>query len=176
MYVDESGDEGVTADQTKKSFYDDWFTTGGIIVEQANIVRFEQAHDSIMRNNFVNNDVKLPSSFKLHYHELRQNTYPYNSISDRQRWDIANAMFSSINSIDCCLVSATIYKPSHIAKYTWPINIRAYALLICLERFQYFLEEQGSEGTVIYERFNTRLRRKMSRDGQIARYPEFSVS
>ena len=62
------------------------------------------------------------------------------------RYGIANTIFDFINSFDCSLISASINKVSHDAKYEWPVNVRAYTLLICLERFQFFLEEKNSEG------------------------------
>ena len=58
-------------------------------------------------------------------------------------------MFDTINSLDCSLVSVSIHKPSHEAGYGWPVNVRAYTLLICLERFQFFLEDQNGEGKAI---------------------------
>ena len=70
-------------------------------------------------------------------------------MSDQERHDLADMMFNAIRSMDCHLVSATIHKPSHIARYSWPTNVRAYTLLVCLERFAHFLEDCDSDGHVI---------------------------
>ena len=54
-------------------------------------------------------------------------------------------------------------KSKHYAKYQDPINVRAYSLLICLERFQHFLNEQRCTGVVIYEKFFSQQKRKVGR-------------
>jgi hypothetical protein len=178
LYIDESGIEELIIDPTKKCFDSDWFTSGGIIVNDASKYQFEQIHSNIITDCFINKGINLPANFKLHYHDLRQNTYPYNQITDNERWGIANTIFNAINTIDCKLVSATIHKPSHEAKYDWSVNVKAYTLLICLERFQFFLEDVNNEGNAIYERFTNSLRRKMTQELQqlqsIPTFPYFT--
>lgn len=164
MYVDESGVENVVSDARRKNFDSDWFTTGGIIVKEENIGKFEWVLDSIVRDNFTNRGMKLPSDFKLHYNSLRAKEYPYDRLSDLGCKSIADAVFESINSIECSLVSATIHKPSHLAKYEIPVDVRAYTLLICMERFQYFLQDVNGTGAVVYEQLTVRLRQKMYRE------------
>lgn len=162
FYIDESGVEGLVADPTKKNFDSDWFTAGGIIVNDDAKQKFEHIQHTIIDDCFTSKGIQLPPDFKLHYREMRQKVYPYDQLSDQERWGIANTIFDSINSIDCKLVSTTIHKPSHEANYEWSVNVRAYTLLLCLERFQYFLEDVNGEGRAIYERFTNNLRRKMS--------------
>ena len=162
MYIDESGVESVTQDKTKRSFDYDWFTTGGIIVRDDNIAKFEHVHDHIIKNNFTDNGIELPANFKLHYNELRQKKYPYDQISDQMRHSIADEIFKAITAIDCKLVSVTICKSDHISRYNYPMNVRAYTLWLCLERFEYFLQGAKDDGVVVYERFSTRLRKKMN--------------
>lgn len=174
MYIDESGVEGFVSNPKKTSLDDSWFTTGGILVNSQSISEFERTHIYMMKKYFADNRINLPHDFRLHYHNLRQNTYPYNRLSNQQRLDLADDVFGAIRSIDCKLVSATINKSTHVAKYDSPVNVRAYTLLICLERFQYFLEEQNDDGIVIYERFNTRLRKKMGAEmAKLRRIPSF---
>ena len=163
FYIDESGVDGLV-DPKKKDFGSDWFTAGGIIVNETEITKFEKVHEDIINNYFLNKDIKLPAKFKLHYRELRQNTFPYNQLSDMERWGIADTVFKTINEINCKLVSATIHKPVHEAKYDWSVNVKAFTLLICLERFQFFLEDVDDEGEVTYERFTNNIRRKMTKE------------
>jgi len=167
FYIDESGAEGLTAEHKQQNLDSDWFTAGGIIVNDEDIMKFEHVHDTIMENCFISKGLQLPPDFKLHYHELRQNVYPYNQLENQERWGIANTIFDSINSIDCKLISTTINKSIHEDKYDWSVNVRAYTLLICLERFQFFLEDYAGEGKAIYERFSNNLRRKMTKELQL---------
>ena len=162
MYIDESGVENITQDKTKRSFDYDWFTTGGIIVRDDNIAKFEHVHDHIIKNNFTDNGIELSANFKLHYNEPRQKKYPYSQISDQMRRSIADEIFKAITAIDCKLVSVTICKSDHISRYDYPMNVRAYTLWLCLERFEYFLQGTKDDGVVVYERFSTRLRKKMN--------------
>ena len=175
FYIDESGVEGLVSDSKKKNLDSDWFTTGGIIVHEKDIKKFEQVYDTIIKTCFIDKGIKLDSNFKLHYQELRQKVYPYNQITDLERYGIANTIFDFINSFDCSLISASINKVSHDAKYEWPVNVRAYTLLICLERFQFFLEEKNSEGKAIYERLTNSLRRMITEElRQLQNIPNFS--
>ncbi len=178
MFIDESGVENLISENKEKNLDSNWFTTGGVIVKEANVPKFEQVVDSIIKDCFTYRGIKLPSDFKLHYNSARAKKHPYDQLPDDIRKNIASRIFDSINSIDCKLVSASIHKPSHIAKYTQPIDMRAYTLLICMERFQYFLEEVHDDGIVIYEKLTTRLQRKMYREMQklrsITAFPYFS--
>ena len=141
-----------------------WFTTGGIITNSEGKKQFEAAYEQIVKTYFINRGISLSPEFKLHYHELRQNTCPYDQLSCEDRENVANDVFEHINNIDCRIVSATIDKFSHRKKYSRPINVRAFTLLICLERFQYFLDEHQSEGSVIYEKFSRSQRIKITRE------------
>ncbi len=142
----------------------DWFTTGGIIVNEKNIAQFDHKHDLIIKECFINNNVVLPKSFKLHYHELRRKSPPYNKMSINQCKQVADRMFDAINTVDCKLVSVSLNKSSHAAQYGDLAMIRAYTLLVALERFQYFLEDHNDQGKVIYERFNRSIRHRMEID------------
>ena len=42
-----------------------------------------------------------------------------------------------------------------------PADPKAYAMFLMLERFQDFLASKGSQGTVLYERFNKKERKKV---------------
>ena len=178
LYIDESGVEGLIRQQKQRPLDADWFTAGGIIVNDASIKNFEKTHQLIIENFFESNDINLSPDFRLHYHELRQNLSPYNQLTKQQRLNIANNIFNSINSIDCKLLSATINKPHHDGRYDWSVNVRVYTLLFCLERFQYFLEDENENGKTIYEKFSNNLRRKMTdeleRLQNIPTFPSFT--
>ena len=163
LYIDECGDEGPVTNVDSVNSDHNWFTTAGIIVKEENVQKFDQAHTSIIKKHFTDRGIALPPNFKLHYSELRYAKNPYNQMSDLDRRTLADDVFSAINSIDCSLVSCTIDKSRHYAKYQHPINVRAYTLLVCLERFWYFLNEHGCEGSVIYERFHLRQRKTVGR-------------
>lgn len=178
LYIDESGVEGITQNPTKRGLDHDWFTSGGIIVDEKGKATFHAIHDQILQDCFYSKGMPLPSNFKLHYRELRQNQYPYNQLTNQERWSIPNRIFNAINSIDCTLVSATINKMNHVSRYDWPVNVRAYSLLLTLERFQYFLEEKQVEGKGIYERLTNSMRRCITAELQKLRetrnFPFFS--
>lgn len=72
-------------------------------------------------------------------------------------------MFDLIKKSDCHLLSVTINLERHCKKYYTPANPKAYAMLIILERFQDFLEENGADGRAIYEKFNKKTRKKIER-------------
>jgi len=169
FYIDESGVDTLVEDPKKRHFGSDWFTTGGLIVDDENIERFEDAHDSIIRSHFTNRGIKLPDKFKLHYSALRQSKWPYNELSDTERHGIADDVFDAINDIDCVLVSASINKAAHARKYTHPAGVRAYTLLACLERFQFFLEDVNDDGIAYYEEFTNSMRRKCTAEMEALR-------
>lgn len=157
LYIDESGDEGPPVDNDA---YSQWFTTGGIIVNDKDEHLFEQAHDRITTKHFTDNGVVLPDKFKLHYRELRQKLKPYSQLPDKG-FGIANDVFDSIKNIDCNLVSASINKVFHCEKYADPFGVRAYTLQACRQRFQFFLEERDDTGRIVYERFTATQRKKI---------------
>ncbi|MCA2004141.1 MAG: DUF3800 domain-containing protein, partial [Candidatus Nitrosotenuis sp.] len=99
-------------------------------------------------------------NFKLHYHPLRQKKFPYDQITDEIRWSIPETIFTWIQNANCSLLSVTIDLDKH-CEYEYPADPRAYALLLILERFQYFLEDNHDFGTAIYEKFNAKLRKKV---------------
>lgn len=179
FFIDESGTDGLAPEGKRNNLDANWFTAGGIIVKETDIPKFEDIHRCIIQDYFAKSSIKLPSNFKLHYQELRQHkSHPYNKLADKQRWEIADKMFDAIGSIDCSLVSATINKLDHDQRYEWSVNVRAYTLLLCLERFQYFLEDNNDNGTAVYEKFSKGLNEKMIKElkylTSIRTFPSFT--
>ncbi|MBM2819863.1 MAG: hypothetical protein HW410_1545 [Nitrosarchaeum sp.] len=179
LYLDESGVEGLSSNPSQKSADDDWFTSGGIIVNENNIGEFETSHSEIISEFFTKRGVTLPEGFKLHYREARQRQYPYDHLSEKEIGELASTVFNTIKKIDCKLVSASINKRTHCSKpYPYTANVRAYSLLLCLERFQYFLEENNKEGIGIYERLTRSMRNNIETDLQnlrrLTKFPFFT--
>ena len=163
FYMDESGVDTLARAARKQDFGYDWLTTGGLIVDDRGKKAFEDVHASIIDQYFNNNGITLPDRFKLHYYELRQNKHPYDKLPDTiHRRDIANEIFNAICNIDCTLISVSINKARHASRYTNPVDVRAYTLLACLERFQFFLEDNRDEGIAYYESFTNNMRRKIT--------------
>lgn len=161
--MDESGVDTLVKDPNKHDFGYDWFTTGGLIVNEQGKKAFEDVHRSIIDRYFDNNKITLPNKFKLHYSALRQKKSPYDKLPDAtHRHDIADEIFDAICNIDCTLISVSINKVRHASKYNRPVNVRAYTLLACLERFQFFLEDKQSEGVTYYESFTNSMRRMIT--------------
>lgn len=160
FYIDESGDTGDFRDKkgTIIRGSSQYFTLGGIIVDDDLRIDFENKINKLVEETFY--DIKLPRNFKLHYHPLRQNVYPYNLIPKKTRWSIPEQIFSWIKNSTCNLISVTIDLDKHCQKYKRPADPRAYALLLILERFQYFLKDKDGRGIAIYEKFNAKLRKK----------------
>lgn len=165
LYLDESGVEGLSSNPNKKSLDDDWFTSGGIIINEDKIGEFETSHAEIIYEFFTKRGVTLPKDFKLHYREARQRQSPYDHLSEKEIGELANSVFNTVKKIDCVLVSSSINKRTHCSKpYPYTANVRAYSLLLCLERFQYFLEEKNEEGISIYEKLTRSMRRNIEKD------------
>lgn len=165
LYIDESGDDSLVL-PLHTMFYDNtvrYFVVGGIIVDEDGKKQFEQTLNNIMTDYFPG--ITLPPNFKLHYEGLRNKCYPkfpYNTLSETAKYEITNKMFEAICSINCKLLSVSINVKRHADHYKdKAANPRAYALLLLMERFQYFLEEVGEKGVGIYERYNKHLRRKV---------------
>lgn len=159
LYIDESGDTGDyrAPNGTIIEGSSRYFTLGGIIVDDQLRIDFENKVNQLVRETFL--DISLPKNFKLHYQPLRQKAYPYDHISDQTRWAIPEKVFSWIRNSNCRLLSVTIDLDKH-CQYERPVDPRAYALLLILERFQYFLEDNHETGIAIYEKFNAKLRKK----------------
>jgi len=163
LYVDESGDAGDFTDKEGKIIEGSskYFTLAGIIVNDIVQMEFEEELDQLINETFEG--IALPDNFKLHYHPLRQKKYPYNQISDEQRYEIPNRIFKWIQNADCKLISITIDLEKH-CKYPRPADPRAYSLLLMLERFQYFLEDEWDQGIAFYEKFNAKMRKKVENE------------
>ena len=162
LFLDESGDEGdFDNNKPNKGGSSEFFTVGGIIIKDENRNKFRNVYDLILSRFF--NNIELPNNFKLHYTELREGReYPYNLISKDQRFEISNTIFNAINTIDCNLLSVTIDLDRHCTKYNNPVSPLAWTLYLIMERFQYFLEDTNEKGEIIFERYNSRLRRKVN--------------
>ena len=105
---------------------------------------------------------EVVNTVKLHYHPLIQNAPPYNRLSGEDRLRLADGMFQIICNSPCKLLSVTIDLEEYYNKYGKLLAVpKAYAMLMMLERFQDFLEPEGLQGVVIYERFNRRERRRI---------------
>jgi hypothetical protein len=116
-------------------------------------------HHSSINTNYFNGQL----DFKLHYHDLRQVSHPdYKSLGDK-RFSLIDEIFEKIISTHCSLLSVTINKESHCDRYDDPVNPRGYALWIMLERFQYFLVDNHRHGEVIFERYNSKMRKMVER-------------
>lgn len=142
----------------------------GIIVHEQNIKKFDEKYEEIVEEFFVKKGIVIEKDFRLHYRELRQEQPPYDKLSRPELGKLANSVFDAIKSIECKTISASINKKNHLSKpYPYTANVRAYSLLLCLERFQYFLEEMNDEGIGIYERYTKSMRKKATKDLKILR-------
>jgi hypothetical protein len=166
LYLDESGG---SRDITKlivnpNEVVCKFFTIGGIIVNSEGKIDFKKGYDTIMTSYF---DFKLPNCFKLHYDELRNaHLRPKPSVYKRfdgpTRRKIADCVFDVIKNVECSLLSVTIDLERHYGKYVSPITPISYGLYLILERFQYYLEENGEKGRAIYEQYNDTLKHKVN--------------
>jgi hypothetical protein len=161
LYLDESGDDGdyFEGSDGVKGGSSKFFTLGGLIVDETSRYVFENVLQGILTSYFKN--VKLPPKFKLHYTDLREGKSPYDSLGKPKLLEISNRIFGAITSINCSLLSVTIDIEKHCKKYDYPVNPRAYALYLILERFQHFLQLLYKQGEVIYERYNSVFRKKV---------------
>ncbi len=171
--------EGLSSNPDKRNLDDDWFTSGGIIVNEKEIGGFETSHSEIISEFFTKRGVTLPEGFKLHYREARQRQWPYDHLSEKEIGELSNSVFNAVKKINCKLVSASINKRNHCSKpYPYTASVRAYSLLLCLERFQYFLEENGEDGISIYEKLTRSMRKNIEKDlrnlRELTRFPFFS--
>jgi len=174
LYIDESGDPNDYLDPEGKVITGSskFFTLGGIIVEENDRIHFENTYSTIMNRYFSN--ITLPTNFKLHYHPLRNKRPPYDQLQDQDRWRIPEDIFGAILSLNCNLLSVTIDLERHCQYYENPVNATAYALLLMLERFQYFVQENNSTGIAIYERYNAKMRKRIELEQRwLQRIPTF---
>lgn len=163
LYLDESGDEGDydINNNNQKDGSSRYFTLGGIIVNDEVKSKFENKINEIKSKHFPH--LEELHNFKLHYFELREGRYPFNSMDKSKRKKIADDVFRVIgdNETECYLLSATIDLHKHCEQYKKgiPIKPRAYSLILIKERYQYFLEEKKSRGKIIYEEYDNNLRK-----------------
>lgn len=159
-YIDESGDDGNYLDKNGNVIEGSsrYFVLAGLIVSEADVDVFNSEYHGLIFKYF--SGIRLPENFKLHCYPLRNNKFPYNHLSDTRRQQLEMEVFDIIKRLDCALVSVTVDIFRHCTKYKKPANPRSYALLLMLERFQYFLEVNKSHGVAIYERFNSKMRKR----------------
>ena len=160
LYIDESGDPGRYLDRIHNAIPGSsrLFTLAGIVVDR-------QAKDKIDADIRKLASSLFPQSIvdtiKLHYQPLIQNAPPYDSLSTSDRRCLADGMFGIIHDSPCILLSVTVDLANHFTQHKHPINPKAYAMLIMLERFQDLLASEGSQGMVIYERISRKERKKL---------------
>lgn len=158
LYIDESGDPGRYLDANHNPILgsSERFTLGSIIVDK-NARRNINMDVTALALSFF--PQSMLNKTKLHYQQLIQKLPPYDSLSDSDRLHLADGMFKIIRDSPCMLLSVTIDLANHFTQYSYPINPKAYAILIMLERFQDFLMSKGAQGMVIYERISRRERK-----------------
>ena len=160
LYVDESGH---VQNYRPNTYYDPehrYFVLGGIISGDGQIPILEQKIERIIEEYFVRSE--LPDTFKLSYHELRNGVVsPYNTLDPGTRYVIANEIFNTIANSDCHLISCIIDLDYIYRNYIDKIPQRILALSFLTERFQYFLLEQKSTGTIIHEYVTRQINRDM---------------
>ena len=160
LYIDESGDPGRYLDRNHNVIQgsSELFTLAGIIID---CQVTDEVNNNVRRLASLYFPQSIVDSIKLHYQPLIQNAPPYNSLSGEDRLRLADGIFEIICNSSCTLLSVTIDLKDHFHKYRFPVDPKAYAMLIMLERFQDFLEFRNSQGTVIYERFTRKERKKV---------------
>ncbi len=143
------------------------------MVKHSKIMDFGNKFNNIIQTYFSN--ITLPPRFKLHYTTLKRGQKPpYKQIQFEGRCDLAHEVFDTVQNFDCVLISCTIDKIKHLDKYGLNAkNPKAYALLICVERFKQFLKENNEKGIIIYEEFNS-IRKKMGSEiNDLLQFPNF---
>lgn len=180
MYIDESGDEGEYRFKngqinTGSSKY---FTIAGIIVDSVEKEKIEKSTRSLIKRYFKS--IQLSDKFKLHYHPLLHNRYPYDQLSRQQCKQLEDEVFHIIKKSDLQLLSATIDLEKHCKKYDKPHKPKPLTLLLLLNRFQNFLEKRDGTGRAIYEGFGRKERlkteyamRRLSRDLNVTEHIGF---
>ena len=160
LFIDESGDTGRYRDDDNQIIKGSskFFTLAGIIVNENEESKLNKTIEELIDKYL--SSIYLPAKFKLHYHPLKHNLYPYDHLSSAQRNNLIDDVFAIIRESTCTLLSVTINLDYHYQRYIKPANPTAYALLIIQERFQDFLEENKDVGETIYERFNKKARKK----------------
>ena len=161
LYIDESGDPGRYLDRNNSVIQNSskHFTLAGIIIDSQSTAAVNRDIGKLALRYFPQ---PIVDTIKLHYHPLIQNAPPYNSLSGEERLHLADGMFDIICNSPCTLLSVTIDLEDHFSKYMFtPADPKAYAMFLMLERFQDFLASKGSQGTVLYERFNKKERKKV---------------
>jgi len=161
LYIDESGDPADYLDEHGQVVQGSskFFTLAGIVVEDIESIHFKNGMRQIISRYFKG--IQLPANFKLHYHPLRQKKFPYSLLTDNERLSLADDVFNTIINRKCSLISITIDLERHCSKYAYPIHPRHYSLLLILERFEYFLRQNGSRGEAVYERVEPQIEKKM---------------
>ncbi len=160
MYVDESGDPGRPLDQDRNVIHGSskLFTLAGIIVDGKEKDRIDTNVRDLALSFFSE---LVVNTTKIHSHPLLRRAPPYDALSSLDRHHLEDGMFRIIQDSPCTLLSVTIDLVAHFDKYSFPINPKAYAMLIILERFQSSLEDKDTRGIVKYERFNKIERKKL---------------
>lgn len=162
LYIDESGDSGrYDANDVTKQSSTKHFTLAGIIVQDRAIGPINAHVQNLIRRYF--NPASLDDKFKLHYYPLTKGRPPYDQLSPKEGARLASDMFDIIRTSKCALLSVTVNLENYFEK-RYPLeDPKAYAMVLMLERFQDFLKLNKSGGSVIYERFNKRERKKIKK-------------
>ena len=107
-------------------------------------------------------DVRLDSSFKLHYYDLRMCNDPYDKIGSVNRRKLERDIFSIIKKSNARLLSFIIDLEDHYNYYADPFDPLSYGLLCMVERLRSYMTDFNiKQSQIIYERFDRHLRNRV---------------
>lgn len=138
VYIDESGDHGMANISPENPVFALAFCIFPKaayrldVVPRAQEIKFEYwGHDCVV----------------FHGHEIRKARGEFNILLNSEvRARFIESMNIFIDSLPVTVIAAAIDKKKHKARYTYPANPYEIALAFCMERLQYWLEDNGQSG------------------------------
>ena len=166
LYLDESGDDGENGSR--------FYVLAGIAIKDSFLASIQASVRALVDSTFNPwEEVHAPqmyfkSSFKnrqlpkevedlvilrpeLHYADLISKKRPYNTLSEQQNKQLADAVFTIISKADVKLFAIAIDKEKHFAKYSLPKPVDLFCIEMIAERFQAYLDSQSDVGVLVYD-------------------------
>jgi len=140
--LDAAGDVG----NPSKSGSSKYFVLAAIAIKDSLWLQAFNGVTGIIAKYFPNPSVR-PT--ELHYHAIRNQRPPYNTINT---YALVDEVFDLISNLDLTLFAMVVDKLAHKNKYVTPWPYREHMLEATTNRIQMFLQRKSDLGLYVYDR------------------------
>jgi len=142
VYLDAAGDVGSPSKKGSSKY----FVLAAIAIKDSLWLQAYNGVTGIISKYFPNPATRPP---ELHYHEIRTQRPPYNTVNT---YALVDEVFDLISNLDHTLFAMVVDKLAHHSKYVTPWPFREHMLEAMTNRVQLFLQRKNDLGLYVYDK------------------------